>query len=131
MDVVMRLHDALPAPFVREARGGVLAVQGASQIATVVIPVDANLRTSDYVTVHWDAAGADPSAVSRTVPGLSEGREFAVVVPHEIVASHVGHQIQVIYLVNRAKGGHALLSGLFSLQVVEEEGSGNEEMPRS
>jgi hypothetical protein len=130
MDVVMKLHDALPAPFVREARDGVLTVQDASQVATVVIPVDANLRTADWVTVHWVAAGAGTSIVSRTVPGSSEGSEFAVVVPPETVASNVGHQVLVIYLVNRAKGGHSSPSGPLSLQVVKEKRSGDEETPR-
>ena len=125
MDVVMKLHDALPAPSVREARGGVLTVQGASPVATVVIPVGANLRTADYVTVHWDAMGAGTGTVSRTVPGSSAGREFAVAVPFETVASHAGCQIQVVYRVNRAHGGQGFLSDLLSLQVVEgEEGEG-------
>lgn len=101
-DVEEELPVQLPAPVIVEAVGNLLDPNNVRNGATVRIPVEAQLKTGDSVTLTW-AGQPGNGSVSPTQPVSADG-ELLITIAYATVDANDGFSVVLSYTVKRADG---------------------------
>lgn len=107
----------LPAPLVEEAEGN--ALPETAPKATVVVPVEANLRLDDLLIVRWEGVAGAGTVVSFPLHiGAGDvGRVYTYSVKRAAIEANIGHVVNVSYEVTRADGTGREPSAVYLLSI--------------
>jgi hypothetical protein len=104
IQLLLSVVTPLPAPTVKEAKDdGTLDPADTVGGATVVIDASANLKQGDVVTVSWQGPISSDSK-EKTITSGQAGQPLSVIFSGVLVASNVGHTVNVSYIVTRTNG---------------------------
>ncbi|MDB5979384.1 MAG: hypothetical protein JWQ69_399 [Pseudomonas sp.] len=102
--LLLSVVTPLPEPQVKEAKDdGTLDPADTTAGATVVIDASANLKQGDVVTVSWQGPISSDSK-EKTITSAQAGQALSVIFSGILVASNVGHTVNISYIVTRTNG---------------------------
>jgi hypothetical protein len=104
IQLLLSVVTPLPVPKVKEAKeDNTLDPADTAAGATVVIDASANLKKGDLVTVSWQGPISSDTK-EKTITSGQAGQPLSVIFSGVLVASNVGHTIDISYIVTRTNG---------------------------
>jgi hypothetical protein len=104
IQLLLSVVTPLPVPTVKEAKeDGTLDPADTVAGATVVIGASANLKQGDVVTVSWQGPVSSDTK-EKTITAGQAGQALSVIFSGILVASNVGHTVNISYIITRTNG---------------------------
>jgi Bacterial Ig-like domain (group 2) len=113
----------LPAPSVEEAQGN--ALPDTAPKATIVVPIEANLRVDDLLIVTWEGVTGAGTVVSYPLHiGAGDvGSAYRYSIKGAAIAANAGHTVNVSYELVRGDGTGRESSAIYLLNIGTEAGN--------